>query len=83
MKSRRDTRKLKTALLAGAAGTRFYSGDLRQAASLHNARLYPLLVLFEQRGWITNGWDEPEAGEDQPRPWYVLTDLGRRELTRP
>lgn len=76
-------RKLKTVFLARAVGTRFYSQDLRNAAGLHNARLYPLLVLFEQRGWLTNGWDAPEAGEAQSRPWYTLTELGRRELTRP
>jgi DNA-binding PadR family transcriptional regulator len=76
-------RKLKTVLLAGAVDTRFYSWDLRQAAHLHNARLYELLVLFKQRGWLTDGWDEPEPGDDQPQHWYVLTDLGRRELARP
>ncbi|MEV8615706.1 hypothetical protein AB0383_48775 [Amycolatopsis sp. NPDC051373] len=83
MKSRRDMRKLKTALLARAAGTRFYSWDLRKAASLHNARLYELIVLFTQRGWLTDGYDEPKPGDDQPKHWYELTDLGRRELTRP
>ncbi|HWD05502.1 MAG TPA: helix-turn-helix transcriptional regulator [Amycolatopsis sp.] len=83
MKSRRDTRKLTTALLASASGTRFHAGELREATGLHNARLYPLLVLFEQRGWLANGWDESESDAEQPRPWYTLTDLGRRKLARP
>lgn len=78
-------RKLKTALLAKDADTRFYTWDLREAAGLHNARLYPLLVLLKQRGWITDGYDPSPADESddaQPQHWYALTDLGRHELSK-
>lgn len=79
MRSTREMRRLAAVLLAGAAEARFYPEDLRRAAQVHSRRLYPLLNTLEQRGWLTDGWDEP----DKTRRYYMLTDVGRRELGRP
>jgi len=81
MRSTREMRRLAAVLLAGAAEARFYGADLRRAARVHSRRLYPLLTLLLQRGWITDGWDEPSPAEAQR--YYVLTDVGRRELAKP
>jgi DNA-binding PadR family transcriptional regulator len=85
MRTTREMRKLASVLLKGAADSRFYSWDLRQAADVHNARLYPLLTLLLDRGWITDGYDPSpadESNDDQPQHWYALTDLGRHELSK-
>jgi DNA-binding PadR family transcriptional regulator len=79
MRSTREMRRLVAVLLAGAAEARFYPEDLRRAAQVHGRRLYPMLDTLEQRGWLTDGWDEP----DKTHRYYVLTDEGRRELARP
>jgi DNA-binding PadR family transcriptional regulator len=79
MRSIREMRKLAAVLLAGAADARFYPEDLRRAAQVHSRRLYPMLNKMQDRGWLADGWDEP----DKTHRYYVLTDEGRRELARP
>ncbi|GAB3154320.1 hypothetical protein GCM10027258_58000 [Amycolatopsis stemonae] len=79
MRSNREMRRLAAVLLAGAAKARFYPEDLRRDAQVHSRRLYPLLNKLQDRGWLTDGWDEP----DKIHRYYVLTDEGRRELARP
>ena len=81
MRSTREMRRLAAVLLAGADEARFSSEDLRDAANLHSSRLNPLLALLLERGWLADGWDQPSPAEAQR--YYVLTDVGRRELTRP
>ncbi|HEY3478722.1 MAG TPA: helix-turn-helix transcriptional regulator [Amycolatopsis sp.] len=81
MRSTREMRKLASVLLAGTAESRFKGEDLRRAAQLHSTRLYPLLTRLLQRGWLTEGWDD-DSSVDAHR-YYVLTDVGRRELARP
>ncbi|MGW5702510.1 hypothetical protein [Amycolatopsis japonica] len=70
-------RRLTDVFLAGDAEARFYSRDLRREANISNQRLAALLEVLRNRGWITHGWGEPSPGAP---PFYVLTDLGRREL---
>ncbi len=72
-------RRLTDVLLAGDPEARFYSGDLRREANITNQRLATLLEVLRDRGWITHGWGEPSPGT---LPFYVLTDLGRRELAK-
>ncbi|RSM41473.1 hypothetical protein DMA12_24455 [Amycolatopsis balhimycina DSM 5908] len=81
MRSTREMRKLAAVLLAGTAEARFYGDDLRRATHVHRRRLYPLLTLLLERGWLTDGWDGPAPAE--PKRYFVLTDVGRRELARP
>ncbi|WP_410640934.1 helix-turn-helix transcriptional regulator [Amycolatopsis sp. lyj-346] len=81
MRSTREMRRLAAVLLAGAADARFHGDDLRRAANVQSRRLYPLLTLLLERGWVTDGWDDPSSAE--PQRHYVLTDVGRRELARP
>jgi PadR family transcriptional regulator PadR len=35
--------------------------------------LYPLLRRLEKNGWIKSKWD---VGEDRPKKYYIITDLG-------
>ncbi|WP_290055675.1 helix-turn-helix transcriptional regulator [Amycolatopsis solani] len=81
MRSTREVRRLAAVLLAGDADSRFYGEDLREAAHMHSNRLYPLLTLWLERGWVTDGWDGPSL--DGSKRYYVLTDVGRRELDKP
>jgi PadR family transcriptional regulator PadR len=74
-------RRLAAVLLAGAAEARFKGEELRRAAQLHSTRLYPLLTRLLERGWLADGWDGSSPAEAQR--YYVLTDVGRRELARP
>ncbi|WP_077241212.1 helix-turn-helix transcriptional regulator [Amycolatopsis azurea] len=83
MRSTREMHRLTAVFLAGDTKARFHAGDLRRATKVHNRRLYPMLARLLERGWITNGCDEPSSDEPSPQPYYVLTDIGRRELNRP
>ena len=74
-------RRLAAVLLAGADDARFSGEELRGAADLHGRRLNPLLKLLLDRGWLADGWDGPTPADAQR--YYVLTDTGRRELSRP
>jgi DNA-binding PadR family transcriptional regulator len=82
MRSTQEMRRLATVLLAGSVETRFYSGDLRRAARMHSRRLYPLVTLLLERGWLADEWDEPAPETPQPQRYYMLTDLGRQELAK-
>jgi len=35
--------------------------------------LYPLLRRLEKNGWIKSEWD---VGEDRPKKYYIITDMG-------
>jgi DNA-binding PadR family transcriptional regulator len=74
-------RRLAGVLLAGATEVRFYGEDLRRAAHVHSRRLYPLLTPLLERGWLADRWDESSPA--QAKRYYVLTDVGRRELAKP
>ncbi len=81
----RDTRRLASTLLTEAEDHRFSASELRQATRMHNARLYPLLEQWLDRGWITDDYDpSPHDAPEQPQPlhYYLVTELGRRELAR-
>lgn len=89
MPSTRDTRLLASALLAERPEFRFSASDLRQATRMHNARLYPLLEQWLDRGWIAHGYDPSPhdtsidgwSARPQPMHYYTLTERGREELS--
>ncbi|ANN18592.1 hypothetical protein SD37_25160 [Amycolatopsis orientalis] len=70
--------RLTAVLLAGGAEARFYARDLRRAASVSHRRLAEMLDVLGNRGWIAHEFDKSAA---EGRPYYMLTDTGRRELT--
>jgi len=76
-------RRLTAVFLAGEPGARFHSADLRRAANLTGQRLSALLERLHNLGWVADGFDEPSPDSRVRLPYYVLTDIGRRELTRP
>ncbi|QXV61238.1 hypothetical protein CVV72_32420 [Amycolatopsis sp. TNS106] len=63
----------------GSAGLR----NRRRAANLTGQRLSALLEKLLNLGWVTDGFDEASPDRPDRLPYYVLTDVGRRELTRP
>ncbi|WP_020660881.1 hypothetical protein [Amycolatopsis benzoatilytica] len=85
----RDKRALASAMLAQAPDYRFYTSDLRQATRMHNARLYPLLEEWLERGWISHDYDpSPQdtsrdgwTARPQPMHYYMLTERGREALS--
>ncbi|WET78741.1 hypothetical protein P3102_32605 [Amycolatopsis sp. QT-25] len=80
MRTAREMRRLTTVFLEGEPEARFHSGDLRRAAHLTGQRLSALLEKLRNLGWVDDGFDESSPDR---LPYYVLTDVGRRELTRP
>ncbi|WP_143267647.1 helix-turn-helix transcriptional regulator [Amycolatopsis alba] len=77
MRRTREMRRLTDVFLAGDVQARFSSGDLRREANITNQRLATLLEVLRDRGWVTHGWGESSPGAP---PYYMLTDVGRREL---
>ncbi|MGY6655539.1 hypothetical protein ACXIZN_25600 [Amycolatopsis sp. TRM77291] len=80
MRTAREMRRLTAVFLDGEPEARFHSGDLRRAANLTGQRLSALLEKLRNLGWVADGFDESSPDR---LPYYVLTDVGRRELTRP
>lgn len=67
-------------LLSEPAGQRHYGYEIAQTASVRPRYLYPLLDDLMERGWVIDGWADPVGRYPRPRRFYVLTDLGRRQL---
>ncbi len=70
--------RLASTFLDGGPDARFSAVDLRAAAGLHNARLYPLLEEMQRHGWITH---EVNSSDLYRRHCYLLTERGRAELS--
>lgn len=75
-RSTRQTRALFEALLERADGWH-YGYDLSRATGLKSGTLYPLLMRFSERGWVTARWTPSEMGGRPPRHMYQLTAEGR------
>ncbi|UUV31125.1 helix-turn-helix transcriptional regulator [Amycolatopsis roodepoortensis] len=80
MRTAREMSRLTAVFLAGGTEARFYARDLRREASLSHRRLSEMLDVMRNLGWIAHEFDKTTA---DGRPYYVLTDTGRRELTGP
>lgn len=55
--------------------------DVRKATSLATGTLYPILLRFEQAGWLTSNWekvDPSEAGRPRKR-LYKIAAAGQRK----
>ena len=53
---------------------------LGKVAGLRLLRLCRVLDRFLEVGWLADGWERQGAPGVPPRRYYVLTDLGRREM---
>jgi PadR family transcriptional regulator, regulatory protein PadR len=59
---------------------RLYGFDLMQSTGVASGTLYPLLMRFEQQGWLTSSWegvDPVQAGRPRRR-LYRITGAGQR-----
>jgi len=82
MKRRRTEASMKLALavMEDPFG-RFYGYDLSRRANVASGVLYPVIDRWLADGWVTDEWEFPtEVTAKKPRRYYMLTDLGRREL---
>lgn len=61
---------------------RHWGYELSKRAGVRSGVLYPILQRMLDRGWVTDGWEEPSqiAGSRPPRRYYTLTDEGKVEL---
>lgn len=71
--------RLADVFLAGGVEGRFYAQDLRRAASVSHRRLADMLAEMRNLGWVDREFDTSTTADG--RPYYMLTDAGRRELT--
>ena len=58
--------------------------ELCNEAGVRSGALYPMLSRMLERGWLTDGWEDPTTIKEKrpPRRYYQLTDRGREELGR-
>ncbi|UMP05571.1 helix-turn-helix transcriptional regulator [Amycolatopsis sp. EV170708-02-1] len=77
MRSAREMSRLADVFLAGGTEGRFYAQDLRRAASVSHRRLADMLAQMRDLGWVDREFD---ASTSDGRPYYMLTEAGRREL---
>jgi PadR family transcriptional regulator PadR len=55
--------------------------DLTCRADVRSGVVYPMLSRMLEENWVEDGWEDPASTGGRPaRRYYVLTDLGRREL---
>jgi DNA-binding PadR family transcriptional regulator len=61
---------------------RVYGYEIMQATGLASGTLYPLLMRFEQAGWLGSSWEEADPlVEGRPRRrLYRLTGAGQAAL---
>lgn len=57
------------------------SYEFGKAAKVRTGRLYRLLHLWLEQGWLADSWESQPVGRP-PRRLYELTELGREELQR-
>lgn len=53
--------------------------DLQKITGLRSGTLYPILLRFEEAGWLTSAWEsvDPRVVQRPRRRYYKLTALGR------
>ncbi|MGH3864584.1 MAG: PadR family transcriptional regulator [Pseudonocardiaceae bacterium] len=69
------------ALLGDPTG-RYWGYELSKQSGVRSGVLYPMLTRMLDEGFLTDGWEAPDASRDkrQPRRYYELTDKGRLAL---
>jgi PadR family transcriptional regulator, regulatory protein PadR len=61
---------------------RHWGYELSKQAGVRSGVLYPMLARMLDRGWLTDGWEDPATIDVKrpPRRYYELTDLGKVRL---
>jgi PadR family transcriptional regulator PadR len=69
------------ALMSEPTG-RHWGYELFKRSGVRSGALYPMLTRLLEEGWLSDGWEDPDAIREKrpPRRYYELTDQGRREL---
>lgn len=80
-RQRTDAQRRVAIAILTAGDDRFYGYDLSRRAHVRSGVLYPMLDRWLEDEWVTDDWETPDQlTAKRPRRYYVLTDLGRREL---
>ena len=63
---------------------RLYGYELMQITGLASGTLYPILVRFEDAGWLSSSWEVADPREEgRPRRrLYRITGAGQRALSQ-
>jgi PadR family transcriptional regulator PadR len=66
--------------------TERYGLELIEDTGSTKGTVYPMLITWEQRGWLTSRWETDEELANRPdqgsrRRYYRLTDAGQTQLT--
>ena len=61
---------------------RHWGYELSKRAGVRSGVLYPILKRLLEKGWLSDGWEDPSetARSRPPRRYYVLTDEGRSQV---
>lgn len=56
--------------------------QLSKKSGVRSGVLYPILTRMLHEGWLTDGWEDPNAIQEKrpPRRYYELTDEGKIAL---
>ncbi len=60
--------------------TELYGLEIVKASGLEPGTIYPILQRLRGAGWVSDRWEDPEAGRTEGRPprrYYRLTIEGR------
>lgn len=59
---------------------RHSGAEISKATGVKTGTLYPILVRFEERGWMESEWEkiEPREAGRPRRRFYRLTELGKK-----
>lgn len=59
-------------------GSDYYALEISKAVGVPARRLYPILNMFERRGWLEGAWERAEASSGSSRRrYYRLTLAGK------
>lgn len=61
---------------------RHWGYELGKRAGVRSGVIYPMLTRMLDEGWLTDGWEDPAALQENrpPRRYYELTDTGKLYL---
>jgi PadR family transcriptional regulator PadR len=70
-------------VLMASPSDKHYGYEVSKQSHVRSGVIYPTLDRWLKDGWLEDGWEEQPAQGKRTRPprrYYLLTDLGRREL---
>ncbi len=68
--------------LMAAPNERHWGYELSRASKVRSGVMYPILGRLLERGWVEDGWENPDEIKTKrpPRRYYTITPAGLEEL---